>query len=553
MRFRSPSNTSSYYGSEEDHRFPPGMARMAVSSPYGASFSGGSLDGERDAQVRVVSQCRGHTPLDEMGVNPHKQQVIRLVPRCRGLPYGAQAGILLDEELEDDDELHIDAPPGIRVIARCTETSGSYSYRDDEARAAVDRSGRYRYPAIAHVMGQCAHFPERSDSTEFHYEDEYGSCKVCVGRMKDRSSEGGPPLRATRKSSTVHIYTGDKAGDGSKKKRRERRLCEMRSRPKSKKVAPQSPRQRETRARAPSSSEAASPSPPASGSPSRASTRLSNSRHSSRQSSVGGSASPSGPPSPPQGLKVQIEDGVRSGSHSSSVEVLVTNQKSSPRAQEGIKKTTEIKKRTKAGRASSKLLAAATSGERVMRAAWEQYYREYDKYKEEMAVWESVQRKMRKQLARFMGGPAKPPSPPGALGTPRLSKTALALTGDQGAATDDQAAADDGMRIRIGLPGRLARGGRRSVSGSRPAEEAPPCVQAMYAHPGPFGPQGALAAPPPVQPGLYGPFGQPFLMAPPPRFGSRGPPGPFGPRPPPPLRGMQPPRRSGSHITLNLM
>lgn len=591
VRFRSPSNTSSY-GSLDDARTPPGMACMAVSPPYGASQSG-SLDDERDAQVKVVSQCRGHTPLDEMGVNPRKQQVIRLVSRCRGMPYGTQAGILLDEE-DDDDQLPVEAPPGIRVIARCTENSGSYSYREDEARATAERSGRYRervpayprgrhagaapepssdsgVPAIAHIMGECAHFQELSDTTELSYEDEYGSCKVCVQRMRDKSTEGAPPPRMARKSSMVHIYAGEKAGDGSRGQRRERRLCEMRSRQKSKKVAPQSPpTQRETRAPAPSSAEAAPrlppspprspPSPPVSGPPSRASTKPSSSRPSSRQSSGGGSASPPGP-------KVQIEDKMWDASHSSSIEVQVTSQragreKSSPRAREVAKKprpptppaearhtarvkstkdTTEIKKRTNA--VLPKLGPATTSAERVMREAWEQYYREYDRYKEEMSVWESVQRKMRKQLARFMGGPSKPPAPPPLGGAPRASKTALAISGDPGVP------ADEGMHIRIGLPGRLAKG-RRSVSGSRPMEEAPPCVQAMYAHPGPFGPLGAFGSPPPVRPGPYGPFGpRPMLMAPPP--GSLGPPGPFGPRQP--LHGMQPPRRSGSHITLNFM
>lgn len=218
---------------------------------------------------------------------------------------------------------------------------------------------------------------------------------------------------------------------------------------------------------------------------------------------------------------------------------------------------------------------AATSSEMVMRAAWQQYYSEYDRYKEEMAVWEDVQRKMRKQLARFLSGPSKPPAPPPGV-QPKMgasSKTALALpASSEQASTGTNPQADEGMHIRIGLPGRMVkRRGSRSFSAGRPLEEAPPCVQAMYAHPGPFGPPGPFGSqpsfggpqpfgPPPLPfAGPGGPFRGVGFPRPPPMLMARqhqqfGPPGPFTPQQPPlPFAGMRPPRRSTSRITLNFM
>lgn len=681
VRFKSPENSASYdsFGS----RHPP-VSYRAVVGPYGASVSASIDDGDKDAELNIVEECKGHTPLDDMGVKVrNKQPTIRLVSRCRGMPYGTQAGVIIDPtedyEEEDDDlaELSLSAPPGIRVIGRCTDHSGgSYSYREEQlgVAPAVGRSGRCRdhngsrggvggrapeysrstdrsgrLPAIAHVIGECRHFPDMSE-TELSYEDDYQTCRMCVQLLHDKARDGAAAggsqvtPRLARKSSMVHIYADDLEGDASKSQHREKRLCEMKTRYVSKKPPsgppqaqppPPSHREKEKKSRAPYKGSSLSGmklrsrtvSQPASRTHSRPSSSPSPipSRPSSRQSSRPVSSSPSpsraGSRSPSMATtaKLEVEDVSWDSSRSSSIEVQVSKQWDGGRRDKGdtvrekrsagrgmskkpvaptpppemryamqaklatSKNSLEIVKRRsgeKVGGGGGGLpRSAPTSAEMVMRAAWEQYYREYDRYKEEMAEWENVQRKMRKQLARFMSGPTKPPAPPPGIQdtTPRTSKTALALAADPNSTSlsvggsNQPPNADEGMHIRIGLPGRMVKGHRsRSFSVGRPIEDAPPCVQAMYAHPGPFGPPGmfgsqpSVGGPPPFgqappqqfppfgrPPGPpFGPFGRPPppMLMPPPQFG---PPGPFGQQPE--FAGMGPPRRSVSHIRLNFM
>ncbi|XP_077499996.1 uncharacterized protein LOC144110774 [Amblyomma americanum] len=668
VRFKSPSNTS--VGSLASAP----LSYTAVVGPYGASISVSSDEGERDAELNIVNQCKGHTPLDDMGIKMRNQPTIRLVSRCRGTPYGTQTGVILDDPDEDQDEveLSIDAPPGIRVIGRCTD-SGSYSYRDEEMMIppAIGRTGRCRdhmaayvrsrggavtagakeysggssergVAAIAHVMGECTHFQEMSE-TEVSYEDDYETCKVCVKRMKETSRDGAAAQapRITRKTSMVHIYAGDIDGDSPRDQLKQKRLCETKARYTAKRYPPSPPQtlsrspspppsppplppNRERKSRAPYKPPPASPprrqpksqTPPPSRTPSRPSSSPSPSRPSSRISSraMSSSRSPSRAesrsPSMATTAKLEIEDTSWNSSQSSSIEVQLTKKpakrrekessrvKTTSRAREIPKKpvaptpppelrysveakvamskdSLEMIKRASTEKVDASKSKPATSAEMVMRAAWQQYYSEYDKYKEEMAEWEDVQRKMRKQLARFMSGPSKPPAPPpGVQPTVASSKSALALPAPpEQASAGSNPQADEGMHIRIGLPGRMVKGRRsRSFSAGRPLEDAPPCVQAMYAHPGPFGPPGPFGSqpsfgnpPPPYGPppmpfaGPGGPFRgvgfprpPPMLMPPPQQ--QFGPPGPFAPQQPPlPFSGMRPLRRSTSRITLNFM
>lgn len=697
VRFKSPNNSTSYDSFES--RQPP-MTYTAVLSPYGASVSASVDDGDRDAEMKIVEECRGHTPLDDMGIKVrNKQPTIRLVSRCRGTPYGTQTGVIIDDEYSEDPdlaELSLEAPPGIRVIGRCTDHSGgSYSYRDEQIGVppAVGRSGRCRdhianrggmgggvqeysgsidrkgrLPAIAHVIGECRHFPDMSE-TELSYEDDYKTCRMCVQTLHDAAGGGAAPggaggglvaPRLTRKSSKVHIYADGKEGDGARGQTREKRLCEMKSRYVSKKPSPgqQQPPppppsywDRERRSRAPHKVPSASgikvrskimsqpasrtqSRPSSSPSPSPSSPSPTLSRPSSKQSSrpaVSSSRSPSRPdsrsPSMATTAKLQVEDMSWDSSQTSSVEVQVSKHWDSGRRDKGDSRRRDTgdtgRDKRSGGRAMSKKPTAPTpppemryavqakvvssknsldalrrrsgekvggaglprstptSAEMVMRAAWEQYYREYDKYKEEMAEWETVQRKMRKQLARFLSGPSKPPAPPPGIQetTPSPSKTALALAPDPNSTslsvggTNQPSNPDEGMHIRIGLPGRMVKGRRsRSFSVGRPIEDAPPCVQAMYAQPGAFGPPGVFGSqpslggppppfgqPPPQQLPPFGrppgpPFGGPFGRPPPPMLmppSPFGPPGPFGPQLE--FSGIRPPRRSVSHIRLNFM
>ncbi|XP_070381626.1 uncharacterized protein [Dermacentor albipictus] len=676
VRFQSPNKSVSYdsFGSP---RAP--VSYRAVVGPYGASVSASIDDGDKDAELNVVEECKGHTLLDDMGVKiRNKQPTIRLVSRCRGMPYGTQAGVIVDPtedyEEEDDDlvELSLSAPPGIRVIGRCTDHSGSsYSYREEQIGVppAVGRSGLCRdhiasrggmggrvqeysgssqrsggLPAIAHVIGECRHFADMSE-TELSYEDDYQTCRMCVQLPGGRARAGAPaggagggPVtpRLARKSSMVHIYAGDLEGDVSKSQHREKKLCEMKTRYVSKKPPSGPPqaasyRERENRSRAPYKVPSLSGmklrsrtvSQPASKTQSRPSSSPSRSpsRRSSRQSFRPASTSPSQAgsrsPSMATSAKLEMEDVSWDSSGSSSIEVHVSKQWDGSHRDKGdtvrekrsaghgmskkpvaptpppemryamqaklttSKNSLEIGKRKSGERVGGALLRSSpTSAEMVMRAAWEQYYREYDRYKAEMAEWETVQRKMRKQLARFMTGPTKPPAPPPGIQdtTPRTSKTALALAADPNSTSlsiggaNQPPNADEGMHIRIGLPGRMVKRNRsRSFSAGRPIEDAPPCVQAMYANPGPFGPPGVFGSqpsaggPPPRfgqpqqqhfspfgrPPGPpFGPFGRPPppMLMPPSQFG---PPGPFGPQQE--LAGMGPPRRSGSRIQLNFM
>uniref|UniRef100_A0A131YFB8 Uncharacterized protein n=1 Tax=Rhipicephalus appendiculatus TaxID=34631 RepID=A0A131YFB8_RHIAP len=695
VRFMSPSNSTSYDSFATSHQ--PPVTYTAVMGPYGASVSASLDDGDREPEMKIVEECKGHTPLDNMGIKiRNKQPTIRLVKRCRGTPYGTQTGVIIDDDYSEDEEsvqLSLDAPPGIRVIGRCTEHSGggSYSYIEEQIGVppAVGRSGRCRdhhakrgskggshsggsersgrLPAIAHVMGECRHYPDMSE-TEFSYEDDYQTCKMCVQMLHDKGRDGAAAgagqvtPRLSRKSSIVHIYADGREGDGHG----EVRLCEIRTRQASKKPspgqtqaappppAPPSHRDRKSRAphKVPSASvmkvrrKMVSQPPPKthsrpSSSPSRSpsSPTIPPSRPSSRQSSRrarSSSRSPSRPGSHPPSMtttaKLEVEDESWGSSETSSIDIEVSEHWESGRRDKGDsgrhdkgggrhreKGDTAREKRSSGRSMSKKPVAptpppemryaiqaklalskaslesvkrkstekvggslphsAPTSAEMVMRAAWEQYYREYDRYKEEMAEWESVQRKMRKQLARFMSGPSKPPAPPPGVRetTPVPSKSALALAHDPHSTSMSTGGSnpnpDEGMHIRIGLPGRMVKGRRsRSFSVGRPIEDAPPCVQAMYAHPGAFGPPGIFGSqpptggppppfgpPPPQQfppfgrpPGPpFGPFGRPrmpMLMPPPSQFG---PPGPFGPQLE--YSGMRPPRRSMSHIRLNFM
>lgn len=705
VRFKSPSNSTSYESFAS--RQPP-VAYTAVLGPYGASVSASIDDGDREPEMKVVEECKGHTPLDDMGIKIHnKQPTIRLVPRCRGTPYGTQSGVIIDDDYSEDEDLvqlSLDAPPGLRVIGRCTDHSGggSYSYIEEQISMppAVGRTGRCRdhkanrggmgggvqdhsgasdrhgrLPAIAHVIGECRHFPNMSE-TELSYEDDYQTCKMCVQMLHDKGRDGaagggtgvGPVTsKLARKSSIVHIYADGREGDGSKG-HREIRLCEMRARQASKKPSPGQPqaapppppppsyRDRERKSRAPHKVPSGSGmkfrsklfSQPASRTQSRPSSSPSRSpssptptpsRPSSKQSSrhaISSSRSPSRPdsrsPSMATTARLEVEDMSSGSSEASSIEVQVSKQWESSRRDKGdsgrrdkgdtgrrdigdtarekrssgrsmskkpmaptpppeiryamqaklalSKASLESVKRKSTDKIGGLPHSAPTSAEMVMRAAWEQYYREYDRYKEEMAEWENVQRKMRKQLARFMSGPSKPPAPPPGVRetTPAASKTALALAHDPNSTSMSTSGSnqppnpDEGMHIRIGLPGRMVKGRRsRSFSVGRPIEDAPPCVQAIYAHPGAFGPPGMFGSqpslggppppfgpPPPQQlppfgrpPGPpFGPFGRPRMpmLMPPPQLG---PPGPFGPQLE--YSGMRPPRRSMSHIRLNLM
>lgn len=713
VRFRSPSNSTSYDSFATSHQ--PPVTYKAVLGPYGASVSGSLDDGEREPEMKIVEECKGHTPLDDMGIKiRNKQPTIRLVKRCRGTPYGTQSGVIIDEDYSIDEDLvqlSLDAPPGLRVIGRCTDHSGggSYSYIEEQIGVlpAVGRSGRCRdhlanhrgmrggyhdpsggsdpsgcLPAIAHVIGECRHFPDMSE-TELSYEDDYQTCKMCVQMLHDKGRDGaaaggtgvGPVTpRLARKSSVVHIYASGREGDGTKGLR-ETRLCEMRSHQTSKKPSPgqtqaiqptsgspshrdrdrklrepqkvpsasgmkvrkkivsQPPSNEQSRPSSSPSRSPSSPSPPPSWPSSKQSSRRA--RPSSRSPSRPGSRSPSMTTT----ARLDVEGDSWGSSETSSIDIEVSKHWESGRRDKGDSRHREkgdtARDKRISGRSMSKKpvaptpppemryamqaklalskaslnsvkrkssekfgrglpRSAPTSAEMVMRAAWEQYYREYDRYKEEMAEWENVQRKMRKQLARFMTGPSKPPAPPPGVQetTPSASKTALALAHDPNSTSMSTGGSnqppnpDDGMHIRIGLPGIMVKGRRsrsRSFSVGRPIEDTPPGVPAMYARPGAFGPPGIFGSqtpaagppppfgpPPPQQfppfgrpPGPpFGPFGRPRMpmLMPPSQFGppgpfgtpgSFGPPGPFGPQLE--YSGMGPPRRSMSHIRLNYL
>ncbi|KAL1416895.1 hypothetical protein MTO96_027390 [Rhipicephalus appendiculatus] len=565
----SPSNSTSYDSFATSHQ--PPVTYTAVMGPYGASVSASLDDGDREPEMKIVEECKGHTPLDNMGIKiRNKQPTIRLVKRCRGTPYGTQTGVIIDDDYSEDEEsvqLSLDAPPGIRVIGRCTEHSGggSYSYIEEQIGVppAVGRTVG-ALPAIAHVMGECRHYPDMSE-TEFSYEDDYQTCKMCVQMLHDKGRDGAAAgagqvtPRLSRKSSIVHIYADGREGDGHG----EVRLCEIRTRQANKKPspgqtqaappppAPPSHRDRKSRAphKVPSASvmkvrrKMVSQPPPKthsrpSSSPSRSpsSPTLPPSRPSSRQSSRrarSSSRSPSRPGSHPPSMtttaKLEVEDESWGSSETSSIDIEVSEHWESGRRDKGDsgrhdkgggrhrEKGDTAREKRSSGRSMSKKPVAPTpppemryaiqaklalskaSLESVKRKSTEKYYREYDRYKEEMAEWESVQRKMRKQLARFMSGPSKPPAPPPGVRetTPVPSKSALALAHDPHSTSMSTGGSnpnpDEGMHIRIGLPGRMVKGRRsRSFSVGRPIEDAPPVCASHVRPPGSFRAAGNL-------------------------------------------------------------